>query len=118
MKKILYKGLTLENIWVRGLVSCFYNENVCEIRDSFGRNYFCKTKTVCEFIGLYDQNNEEIFVGDILEDVNTRKTYCVVYQDGKYILTVGGCDEYITASQDFTKTCLIIRNINERLNTK
>lgn len=118
MKKILYKALTLNNYWVRGLVTCIFNERICTIDDCSGNAYYCKTKTICEFTGLHDQTGEEIFVGDIIEDVNTRLTYLVCYRDGKYLLRGSIDNKYVTISQNFTKNCLIKGNEKEKQNTK
>ena len=113
MKKILYKALTLDNKWARGLVTKFYDENVCEIADIYGYLYFCRTESICEYIGVEDKNGDEIFVGDIIEDCTTKKRYLICYRALQYYIYNG--NSYVPVSIDFLKHCIVVGNEKTKL---
>ena len=112
MKKILYKALTLDNKWARGLVTRFYDENICEITDINGYCYFCRTASICEYIGVCDKNGDDIFVGDILEDCTTKKRYTICYRALKYYIYNG--NSYAQISAKFLEECIIVGNEKEK----
>lgn len=82
MRKILFKAKCLgegnlyEQEWAVGF---FVNEIMVDFEK--GSAIFIFPSTACQFTGIYDKNNNEIFEHDLVQNVKTKAVYEVVWND-------------------------------------
>ena len=85
-RKILFKGKTYDNEWVKGcLIYNFYSEHYDNI-PYIGYKNRCERvipETICQCTEFYDKYKREIWENDIIEDSNNNR-YVIVFKDGKF----------------------------------
>jgi hypothetical protein len=104
MKKIKFRGkLNSNGKWIYGMPShdlqYIFNEDNLDSPDNFAIN----SKTICEFAGLTDKNDNEYYEADIITCLSKKfkiqwvgAGFCVMTMDGIYctILCEDNCKSY------------------------
>lgn len=74
------RGKTKDGQWIIGSAMCYSNGSIAQIWDEgTTNNYLVDPNTLCQFVGLYDENGQRIFTGDIVTYGDAK--YKVVFED-------------------------------------
>lgn len=84
MRDIKFRGYNKTYGWVVGFVTHVKENTPAKIQnDEFQGGIMVDTDTVCEFTGFTDNNNVDIFEGDILKS-STGKKFEVIFNNGAF----------------------------------
>mgnify|MGYP004497164011 FL=1 len=92
IENIKFKAKRLDNgEWVEGNLRTSKSGNAMIIPIENSGAYPVKPATVCQFTGLKDCEGNEIWEGDILQNINSLNRYTVMYSDfGAFFMRKNG----------------------------
>lgn len=109
-----YRGKTWDGKWVYGLPVYLIQENydnndIDGISTSFDINEDVNPETVGQFTGILDDNNVEIYEGDIIEDVIGKFKTQVYFYKGRFV--AGPSKMIISDSPSTSRRKVVVGNI-------
>lgn len=86
IRQIKFKAKRLDNgEWVEGLPTVNSDDKTCILvlepkDDGCGRSFIpVDPSTVCQYTGIYDKDNKEIYENDLVQDTQTKEVSAVVW---------------------------------------
>lgn len=115
MRKIKFRGLSDEHVWVYGW---FTDDDLSpDIIDGMSTRHKVLSKTVGQYIGLNDSNGKEIYEGDIVECGSGRICQVVFFTSACAccfdLISVGGFDCEPPKESTLWKDLTIIGNVHD-----
>lgn len=79
-RQIKFKAKRLDNKgWVIGDLLHSYENGAIIAPIEEGGAFSVDPSTVCQFTGIYDKDNKEIFENDLIQDIQTKEVFAVVW---------------------------------------